>query len=50
MNCVFYREEDAIHVSLPGGPSAQTKQLDEQRYVGFNEDGELVWGLPAQCF
>ncbi len=43
MNCVFYREEDAIHVSLPGGPSAQTKQLDEQRYVGFNEDGELVW-------
>ena len=43
MECRHYEDEDAIHVTLRAGVSARTVQLDENRYVGYGEGGELMW-------
>ena len=43
MECRHYEDEDAIHITLRAGASARTKQLDENRYLGYSEGGELMW-------
>ena len=43
MQCTLYEKEDAIHITVSGGTSSKTRQLDERRYLGFNDGGELVW-------
>jgi hypothetical protein len=43
MQCTLYEKEDAIHITVGNGTSSKTRQLDESRYLGLNEDGELVW-------
>lgn len=43
MQCIHYEEEDAIHINVRDGTSSETRQLDERRYLGFNDDGALVW-------
>ena len=48
MQCIHYEEEDAIHINVRDGTSSETRQLDERRYLGFNDDGALVWVSFAQ--
>ena len=43
MECLHYQEEDAIHITVRQGVSARTKQLDDNRYVGIDEDDALMW-------
>ena len=38
-----FMEEDAIFIRLMEGQSSSTKELEENRYVGFNDEGGLVW-------
>lgn len=38
-----FMEEDAIFIRLMEGQSSSTKELEENRYVGFNDEGDLVW-------
>lgn len=38
-----YTDEDTIFIRLRSGQSSETKELDENRYVGVNDDGDIVW-------
>ena len=43
MQCELYSEDDAILITVRSGQSSTTKRLDDRRYVGVNEQDELVW-------
>ena len=43
MEFTLYEEDDAMLITLRHGPSYATKQLDENRYVGVDDTGDLVW-------
>ena len=43
MEFTLYEEDDAVLITLRDGVSHTTKQLDENRYIGVDEDEDLVW-------
>ena len=43
MEVNYFPETDSIYIRNHGGRSTNNKALDEDRYVGFNDDGEIAW-------
>ncbi len=43
MEIQHFVEEDALFIGLKDGQSSSTKELEENRYVGFDDEGALVW-------
>ena len=39
----YFPETDSIYIRNHGGRSTNNKELDEDRYVGFDDYGEVVW-------
>ena len=43
MKFQHYPEEDAVFIRLREGQSSLTRELGENRYVGLDSDGGIVW-------
>ena len=43
MDFKHYPETDSIFIRLRAGQSSETRELDEQRSIGLDENGNLVW-------
>ena len=43
MEIRHHTEEDAIFIRLRSVQSAYTKKLDDNRYVGYDDEDRLVW-------
>ena len=43
MEIRHHTEEDAIFIRLRNIQSAYTKKLDDNRYVGYDDEDQLVW-------
>ena len=43
MEFKHYPETDSIFIRLRAGQSSKTRELDEQRNIGLDGNGNLVW-------